>query len=106
MKPGVAIYSSDPETVWNVFRLGVFSLKQGDAVSVFLLGKGVKVESLDTSQFKINEQMRSFVDAGGVITACGTCLKLHNSEGLEICPVSTMKDLYSLIRESDRVVTF
>jgi hypothetical protein len=28
MKLGIIIYSNDPETVWNAFRLGVFSLKE------------------------------------------------------------------------------
>ncbi len=34
MKLGLVIYSTDPETVWNVFRFGVFALKQGDRVKV------------------------------------------------------------------------
>ena len=106
MKLGIIIYSSDPETVWNAFRLGIYSLKQGDSVSAFLLGQGVEAESLDTSQFKVTEQMRSFVDAGGVILACGTCLTIRHAESSEMCPVSTMKDLYDIIRDSDRVVTF
>jgi len=29
-----------------------------------------------------------------------------NSQGSELCPLSTMKDLHALIREADRVVTF
>jgi hypothetical protein len=32
--------------------------------------------------------------------------QLRNSQGSELCPLSTMKDLYTLIREADRVVTF
>ena len=44
MKLAIVIYSNDPETVWNAFRFGVFARKQGDAVSVFLLGKGVEAE--------------------------------------------------------------
>ena len=32
--------------------------------------------------------------------------RLCNSQGSELCPLSTMKDLYTLIREADRVVTF
>jgi len=39
MKLGLVIYSNDSETVWNVFRLGSFSLNKGDAVKVFLLAK-------------------------------------------------------------------
>ena len=32
--------------------------------------------------------------------------RLRNSQGSELCPLSTMKDLYTLIEEADRVVTF
>ena len=106
MKMGMVIYSSDPETVWNAFRLGNFALKEGDEVKAFLLAKGVESESLDTDQFKVTEQMQSFVDSGGQIFACGTCLKIRQSEGSAMCPLSTMKDLYQIIKESDRVLTF
>ncbi len=106
MKIGVVIYSTDAETVWNGFRFGVFALKQNDQVKVFLMAKGVECESLDTAQFKVTEQMQAFVDGGGKILACGTCLKLRHSEGSELCPLSTMKDLYDLVKESDKVVSF
>lgn len=106
MKLGIVIYSTDAETVWNGFRLGVFALKQGDQVKVFLMAKGVECETLDTEQFKVTEQMQAFVDENGEILACGTCLKLRHSEGSELCPLSTMKDLYDLIQESDKVVSF
>lgn len=46
MKLGLVIYSTDAETVWNAFRLGVFSLKEGDEVKAFLLAKGVECEKL------------------------------------------------------------
>ena len=106
MKLGIIIYSNDSETVWNAFRLGVFSCKQGDAVSVFLLGKGVESESLNDDKFNVVDQMRSFLAAGGLILACGTCLKIRQSEGSDICPVSTMQDLHTLIQNSDKVLSF
>lgn len=106
MKLGIVIYSNDPETVWNAFRLGVFSLKQGDAVSVFLLGKGVEAELLATEKFDVLGQMRNFVEVGGAILACGTCLKLRQSAASDICPMSTMQDLHALIRDSDKVLSF
>jgi len=106
MKIGIVIYSNDPETVWNAFRFGNFALNEGDGVKVFLLAKGVESESLDTDQFKVTEQMCSLVGKGGSILACGTCLKIRESEGSEMCPLSTMKDLYEIVKESDRVVTF
>jgi uncharacterized protein involved in oxidation of intracellular sulfur len=106
MKLGILIYSTDAETVWNAFRLGVFSLKKGDEVKVFLLAKGVECESLDTDKFKVTAQMQEYVSSGGAILACGTCLKIRNSKGSELCPLSTMKDLYEIIQDSDRVVSF
>jgi uncharacterized protein involved in oxidation of intracellular sulfur len=106
MKLGIVIHSNEVETVWNAFRLGVFALGEGDGVKVFLLAKGVEAEGLDTEKFKVTEQMSSFVDAGGEILACGTCLKIRQTEGSELCPLSTMQDLYEVVRDSDRVVTF
>lgn len=106
MKLGIVLYTTDAETAWNAFRLGLFACKQGDTVKAFLLAKGVESENLDTEQFKVSDQMREFLKQGGEILACGTCLKLRHTEGSELCPVSTMKDLYELVRDSDRVVTF
>jgi uncharacterized protein involved in oxidation of intracellular sulfur len=106
MKFGLVIYSNDAETVWNAFRLGVFALKKGDTVRTFLLAKGVECEAIDTEKFRVTEQMKSFVAAGGKILACGTCLKIRHSEGSEMCPLSTMGDLYEIVQESDRVLTF
>jgi uncharacterized protein involved in oxidation of intracellular sulfur len=106
MKIGIVIYSNDAETVWNAFRYGNHALKEGDGVKTFLLAKGVESESIDTPEFKVTEQMRVFIDNGGKILACGTCLTIRHSKGSEMCPISTMKDLYELVRESDRLITF
>ena len=106
LKLGIVIYSTDAETVWNAFRFGVFALKQGDRVNVFLLAKGVDCEKLNTRDFDVTGQMQAFVDAGGKILACGTCLKLRQSEGTELCPIATMKDMYDVVKASDKVLTF
>ena len=106
MKLGIIIYSVDAETVWNAFRLGVFSLKQGDEVKVFLLGKGVECESIEDPKFNVREQMLEFIENKGEILACGSCLEIRQSEGSDVCPISTMKDIYNLIQESDQTLTF
>ncbi len=106
MKLGIIIYSSDAETVWNGFRFGNFALKAGDQVKVFLLASGVECESLNSDKFKITEQMQALVDQGGKILACGTCLKIRHSGGSELCPLSSMQDLYDIVKESDKVVSF
>ncbi len=106
MKLGIVIYSHDAETVWNAFRFANFSLKEGDAVKIFLLAKGVEYEKLDIEKFNIKEQTKFFLDQKGKIFACGTCLKSREWEGSETCPMSTIKDLYELVKESDKVLSF
>jgi len=105
MKLGIILSQTDPETVFNGLRLANFSLKQGDTVRVFLLGKGVEIDRIEDPKFNVREQAEAVLEAGGKLLACGTCLKLRNSEGSELCPLSTMKDLYDIVRDSDRLVT-
>jgi uncharacterized protein involved in oxidation of intracellular sulfur len=106
MNLGIVIYSTDAETMWNAFRFGAFALKQGDSVKVFLLAKGVELDQINDAKFNVREQAQAVLAAGGEFLACGTCLKLRESGGSEICPLSTLKDLYEVVRDSDRMVTF
>lgn len=106
MKIGVVISSEEPETCWNALRFANFAAKQGDEVRVFLIGRGVEYERSSTPKFDAAAQARELLKAGGAIFACGTCLKSREQQGSDICPISTMKDLYDLVKQSDRVLTF
>ena len=106
MKLGIVICSNDSETVWNAFRFANFSLNNKDDVKVFLMSKGVEYETKSNEQFNIIQQARNFSDSGGRIFACGTCLKMRQSRGSELCPLSTMKDLHEIVKESDKILTF
>lgn len=106
MKLCIVISTNEPETVFNALRLASFSAEKGDNVGVFLLGKGVELDRIESGQFNIRKQAEALLAAGGRIMACGTCLRLRDSEGTDICPLSTMNDLYQLIRDADRVVSF
>ena len=104
MKLGIVIVQTEPETVFNALRLALYSLQQGDQVRIFLSGKGVEIDHIDDAAFDVKGQAQKVVNAGGQFLACGTCLKLRNSEGSEICPISTLKDHYEIVRDSDRLV--
>jgi sulfur relay (sulfurtransferase) complex TusBCD TusD component (DsrE family) len=106
MKLGLIIYSNDSETVWNALRLGLFSLMQKDEVKIFLTGKGVNIAQLDTNDFNISEQLQQIADSGGQILACGSCVKLHQQAEVAVCPLSTLQELYTIIKEMDKVLTF
>lgn len=105
MKLGMVITQTDAETVFNALRLALYSLEQGDKVRIFLSGKGVDIDKIGDSKFDVRTQAQKVLDAGGEFLACGACLKLRNSEGSEVCPLSTLKDQYEIVRDSDRLVT-
>ena len=106
MKIGIVVYSNDSETVWNAFRFGNFTLAMGDEVKVFLFGKGVEIESLDTVTFNVDEQVQTLVSNGGKMYACGTCLEQRKLKISYRHKISTLKDMYQIVKESDRVVSF
>ena len=105
MKLGMIITQTDPETVFNALRLALYSLEQGDTVRIFLSGKGVEIDRIEDPTFDVNGEAQKVLDAGGEFLACGTCLKLRDSDGSDICPLSTLKDHYDVVRESDRIIT-
>jgi uncharacterized protein involved in oxidation of intracellular sulfur len=105
MKLGMIITQTDPETVFNALCLAFYSLEQDDEVRIFLSGKGVEIDRIEDLKFNVKAQAQKVLEAGGQFFACGTCLKLRNSAGSSICPVSSIKDHYEIVRDSDKVVT-
>lgn len=106
MKISIVIANNDPETVWNVFRLGKVALKEKRSVKGFLINKGVEAEYIKDEKFNVSEQICFFIKNKGELLACGTCLKDRQKESLEVCPISTMKNLLKLVEESDKLLTF
>ena len=68
-------------------------------------GKGVEIDRIENQNFDVRAQAQRVLDAGGQFFACGACLKLRDSEGSAVCPLSSLKDHYEIVRDSDRVVT-
>ena len=105
MKLGIVITQTDPETVFNTLRLAEYSLEQGDEVRIFLSGRGVEIDQIQDPHFDVRGEAEAVLAAGGEFLACGSCLKLRDSEGSEICPLSTLRDHYEVVRDSDHVIT-
>ena len=106
MKLGIILSHTQPETVFNALRLANYSLTQGDTVKIFLVGPGVEMDRITEGKFNVREQAQAVLAAGGQFLACGTCLKIRESQGSEICPLSTLKDMYEIVRDSDKLLTF
>jgi uncharacterized protein involved in oxidation of intracellular sulfur len=107
MKIGIIIETKEFEKAWNAFRFAVTAKKQGYETKVFLMGEAVECEGLTHEKYNVDEQLRKYVDDGGEILACGTCIKSrHLEDSMEVCPISTMVDCVNVVVWSDRTVTF
>lgn len=105
VKLGLVLQSNEPETVWNAIRFANTCLDANHTVQIFLLGKGVEVETIRDSSFDVQETLERFVRLKGEIYACGTCLEIRKSE-TKICPVSTMTELLKIVEKADKVLVF
>lgn len=106
MRIGLVISTNEPELVWNAFRYGVKAIENKHSARVFLLGRGVESEEIVDKKFNVKEMMKDFVNKGGAIMTCGTCLKVRDKGSTELCPISTMQDMLDLTVDSDKVLTF
>lgn len=107
MKLGIIISTNKSETNWNAFRLANFSFKRGDEVKIFLVGEGVEYHLGSSENFNIQEQVAEFLKSNKAqILACGACLKSRKQEATNACPMNTMEDLYELVQECDKILTF
>ena len=107
MKIGIIIETKEFEKAWNAFRFAVTAKKQGHEVKVFLMGEAVEWEGLTHEKYNVDEQLKKFVEVGGEILACGTCIKSRHLEySMEVCPISTMIDCVNVVVWADKTVTF
>jgi uncharacterized protein involved in oxidation of intracellular sulfur len=106
MKFLLIINTSEPETVWNALRLGSTALGRADEVNVFLLGPGVEIENIAAGRFDVPERLAHFLQQGGKVLSCGTCLHHRGLDEAEGCPISTMDELVGLSEDADRILTF
>lgn len=106
MKIGIILETKEFEKAWNAFRFAVTAKKQGHDVKLFLMGEAVECEGLIHDKYNVDEQLKSFVNLGGEILACGTCLKSRQLNTTDACPISTMVDCVNVVVWADKTVTF
>ena len=106
MRLSIILSTKHVETNWNALRLANLTLSKGNTVSVFLVGEGVEYGKNSSDQFDIKKQIGKFLGSGGEIAACGTCMAIREQKSGKECPAGGIEDLYNLIADSDKVVTF
>ena len=106
MKIGIILETKEPEKAWNAFRFAVTATKRKHDVKLFLMGEAVECEGLTHERYNVDEQLQHFINLGGALLACGTCLKSRQLDDSTSCPISTMIDCVELVEWAEKVVTF
>jgi uncharacterized protein involved in oxidation of intracellular sulfur len=106
VKIGIIITQTDPETVFNILKFATFAADEKDVVKIYLSGKGVELDQMEDSKYDVLGQAQRFLNSGGTLMACSDSLRLRKSIGSELCPLSTVNDMYEMIETSDKVLTF
>ncbi|WP_223669870.1 DsrE family protein [Kangiella shandongensis] len=103
---GIILETNDPEQAWNGLRFANTAQQKGHVVKLFLMGAGVEVERINGEKFNASAELEDFVANGGLVLACGTCIKSRNQDSSELCPLSTMNDCVEMVKWADKTVTF
>ncbi len=106
MKFGIIIETKEYEKAWNAFRFANASKNAGHIIKIFLMGEAVECETQVHEKFNVAEQLKTYVDSGGEVLACGTCIRSRKLEDSTACPISTMNDCIQMVEWADRVITF
>ena len=86
MKLAMVISQTNPELVFNAFRLANFSRKEGDEVKVFLLAEGVELDRINNPIFDVRGQAGSFLQAGGRSSLAGRASSCATRKGRNCVP--------------------
>lgn len=107
MKFAIILQSNTQERVWNTFRFGIFSLKAGHTIEIFLLNEGADLDSIaDTDAFDISAMVAKFKEMGGTVSACRTCMVARGKEESKVCDISSMPNMLKLVENADKVLVF
>jgi len=103
------------EKAYNALRLAMaMQAEESDIeVRIFLMADAVTCalpnQSTPQGYYNIERMLKSVINKGGQVKACGTCSETRGIEGLKLIDgveISTMKELKDWIVESEKVLTF
>ena len=98
--------AGDPTLGYNLMKMALYTLAQGDGVPAYLLfmNDGVKLPAGEEPQ--VIESIQALVDKGTKVLVCGTCLNFYGlAERLKVGVVSNMYDILGAMQRADKVIT-
>lgn len=106
MNLAVIIETREEEKVSNALRFAQAALDAGHETRLFLMGEAVEIVTPSHETYDLPGQLDAFSEAGGVVLACGTCLRTRHMRGSIQCPAAVMTDCVKMVEWADKVVTF
>jgi len=100
------IGSGDPVLGYNLMKMALYTLAQGDSIPAHILfmNDGVKLPAGEEQQ--VIDSLMTLVEKGSVVLVCGTCLNFYGiADRLKVGIVSNMYDILSAMQHADKVIT-
>jgi len=98
--------AGDPTLGYNLMKMALYTLTQGDSVPAYLLfmNDGVKLPAGEEPQ--VLESIQTLIDKGTTVLVCGTCLNYYGlAERLKVGTVSNMYDILGAMQRADKVIS-
>jgi len=98
--------AGDRELGYNLMKMALYTLAQGDSVPAFVLfmNDGVKLPAGEEQQ--VIDSLMTLLEKGSIILVCGTCLNYYGlTDRLKVGTVSNMYDIMSAMQRADKVIT-
>ena len=100
------IGSGDPVLGYNLMKMALYTLAQGDSIPAHILfmNDGVKLPAGEEQQ--VIDSLMTLVEKGSVVLVCGTCLNFYGiTDRLKVGIVSNMYDILGAMQRADKVIT-
>ncbi len=101
-----AIGAGDPTLGYNLMKMALYTLAQGDNVPAYVLfmNAGVKLPAGEEQQ--VIDSLMTLIERGTIVLVCGTCLNFFEiADRLKVGTVSNMYDILGAMQRADKVIT-
>ena len=101
-----SVGSGDPALGYNLMKMALYTLAQGDSVPahVLFMNDGVKLPAGEEQQ--VIDSLMTLSEKGCIVLVCGTCLNFYGiADRLKVGIVSNMYDILGAMQRADKVIT-
>lgn len=98
--------SGDPVLGYNLMKMALYTLAQGDSVPshILFMNDGVRLPAGDEAQ--VIDSIKTLLEKGCIVQVCGTCLNFFGlADQLKVGTISNMYDILDAMQRADKVIS-